>query len=157
MLYETEGRLRAQSVTDNKCVSFSSLYSWRIVYTVVTFLDDNQFNEFFLICASICQSVSSGVASIYSFCWCRRKKTRLVNRDVVKAWGEYFHWNLPAYSHLSANIFHISVNKAATVQTSLSIINFPGERSVMKTAAFWILPWIFINTRVSLWLSEWGF
>lgn len=38
------------------------------LFAVVTFLDDNQFNEFFLICASICQSVSSGVASIYSFC-----------------------------------------------------------------------------------------
>lgn len=70
-------------------------------------------------------------------------KTGLVNRDVAEAWGEYFPWNLPACSHLSANIFHISLHKAATVPASLSIITSPGGRGFMKTTAFGIRLWFF--------------
>lgn len=43
------------SLTNNTSVSFSSLCSWRIVCTVVTFLDDNQFYAFF---PHFCISVS---------------------------------------------------------------------------------------------------
>lgn len=75
----------------------------------------------------------------------------LVNRDVAEPWGEYFPWNLPACSHLSANIFHISLHKAATVQASRSIIASPGGRGFMKTTAFGMQLWFFlISTSVPM-------